>query len=306
MNKSVFGQPKQKGRWLSIFGVILSLIALALASATYLKNSSSVVTNAGNPKTEIISEQPIPSLLARMDHTGELHAGYGVYPPYTQEDPNTKAVSGFSVAIVEQIAKELNVRIVWHRLNWNTMAADLKRGEYDIIADPIFQTIPRAREFAFTEPYAYFADGIAVVRKKENRFKSFASLDQKGVKIAVGKGWASETLVKTRFTKAEIVTILTSNDLLQVFNEVLAGRADVAVADGGDAKRFMQEHPKEVKALGLDTPPAFMPAGFALRFSDKASADFFSVALRNLRYTGILDALAQRYDIPAMTLRGPQ
>src|SRR5207249_269036 len=84
-------------------------------------------------------------LLERIEKTGELHAGYGVYPPYTQEDPNTKKVSGFSVDLIEQIAKELKCKVAWHRLNWNTMSADLKRGEYDLIADPIFQTIPRAR-----------------------------------------------------------------------------------------------------------------------------------------------------------------
>ena len=38
-----------------------------------------------------------------------------------------------------------------------------KVGKLGIIADPIFQTILRAREFSFTEPFAYFADGIAVL-----------------------------------------------------------------------------------------------------------------------------------------------
>ena len=82
------------------------------------------------------------TLLDRIEKTGVLDAGYGVYPPYTQEDPNTKQVSGYSVEIIETICIELNCKVVWHRLNWNTMSADLKRGEYDVIADPIFETIP--------------------------------------------------------------------------------------------------------------------------------------------------------------------
>ena len=117
-----------------------------------------------------------PGLLDRVNAQGELHAGYGVYPPYTQEDPNTKKISGFSVEIVEQIGRELSVKVVWHRINWNTMAADLKRGQFDVIADPIFQTIPRAREFSFSAPYAYFADGIAVIRKEDDRLKAFDDL----------------------------------------------------------------------------------------------------------------------------------
>ncbi len=241
----------------------------------------------------------VPGLLERLDKTGELHAGYGVYPPYTKENPNTKEVSGFSVDVINQIAKELKSKVVWHRLNWNTMSADLKRGEYDVIADPIFQTIPRAREFAFTAPYAYFADGIAVVRKDEKRFDSFDSLDQEGIIVAVGQGWASETLVRSRFTKAKIVPVQTATDLLQVFNEVVAGRVDVAVADAADAKRFVREHPNEVMALFLENPPAFMPAGFALRPDDRESAEFLTVCLRNLKATGVLEGIARRYDLPS-------
>jgi len=243
------------------------------------------------------TQTDLPGILAQIDKKGELHAGYGVYPPYTMEDPNSRAVSGYSVEIINEIANQLHCRVVWHRLNWNTMSADLRRGEYDVIADPIFQTIPRAREFAFSEPYAYFADGIAVVRKNERRFTDFQSLDQKGITVAVGQGWASETLVKARFNRARILSVQTSTDLLQVFNEVLSGRADVAVADGADAERFVGEHPGEVRALWLDQPPAAMPAGFALRPGDLKGAAFLSVCLRNLRSTGVLEGLEQKYKI---------
>ncbi len=269
----------------SFVAVLLGIVALVVALMAWQSKSASP---SGNRE---------PGLLARIDATGELHAGYGVYPPYTMENPNTKAVSGFSVEVIEQIGKELKCKVVWHRLNWNTMSADLKRGEYDVIADPIFQTIPRAREFAFTSPYAFFGDGIAVVRKDDARFTTFESLDREGITIAVGQGWASETLVKTSFTKPTIVSVQTSTDLLQLFNEVVAGRADVAVADAADAKRFVDEHPDSVKALWVENPPAAMPAGFALRPDDQNGAAFLTVCLRNLRSTGVLDALARKYEV---------
>jgi ABC-type amino acid transport substrate-binding protein len=270
------------------FAVGLAVVAVLISLAAFLSKK---------PHAGVAGPLAPAGLVERINTSSELHAGYGVYPPYTQEDPNTKRVSGFSVEIIEQIAKELKCKVVWHRLNWNTMSADLKRGEYDVIADPIFQTIPRAREFAFTEPYAYFPDGIAVVRKGEDRFTGFDSLDRQSITIAVGQGWASETLVKARFTKAKIVTVQTATDLLQLFNEVVAGRADVAVADGADAARFVKEHPDAVKALWMDSPPAAMPAGFALRPSDANGAEFLTVCLRNLKSTGVLDALAHKYEI---------
>lgn len=284
--------PKSNSRQFAftIFALVFSVLALFIS----LTKESKPLKEGPEDNT-----RKVPGLLQRIERTGELHAGYGVYPPYTKENPNTQEVTGFSIDIINQIARELKCNVVWHRLNWNTMSADLKRGEYDVIADPIFQTIPRAREFAFTQPYAYFADGIAVVRKEENRFDSFRSLDQKGIKIAVGQGWASETLVRSSFTKATIVPVQTASDLLQVFNEVVTRRADVAVADAADAQRFVQEHANEVKALFMNNPPAFMPAGFALRPDDQEGAEFLSVCLRNMKATGVLDALARHYELPA-------
>ncbi len=272
----------------SKIALLLSIIALFIALISFF---------AKNNRPVLLKEEGPQGLLDNINKYREIHVGYGVYPPYTMEDPNTGKVSGFSAQIIEEIGAELECKIVWHRINWNTLSADLKRGEYDVIADPIFQTIPRAREFAFSEPYAYFADGIAVVRKDESRFTDFSSLDQRGIVINVGQGWASETLVKFRFNRAIIRTVQTSNDLLQVFNDVVAGRADVAIADGPDAQRFVLEHPTIVKALWLDSPPARIPAGFALRPSDREGAEFLTVCLRNLESIGLLDVLAQKFGV---------
>lgn len=278
------------------FGISVLALSLSLVALTVAIWHLHTATTASLPTS---SSSTVPGLLERIGRTGELHAAYGVYPPYTMEDPNTKAVSGFSVEVINHIASELNCRVVWHRMNWNTMSADLKRGEYDVIADPIFQTIPRAREFAFSAPYAYFSDGIVVVGKNDNRFAKFDDLDVPNIRISVGLGWASETLVKSRFTKATILPVQTSTDLLQVFNGVLSGRADAAVADGADAARFAREHPSEVKVLFLNNPPAYFPAGFALRLDDRQGADFLSESIRTLASTGTLGDLAKRYGIPS-------
>lgn len=295
MNKSINSDNVKRTshvRW----ALIIALLALVLAAlALFVKPSAQLGTG------EIIKQD---GLLARIEKSGELHAGYGVVPPYSQEDPNTKAVSGFTVELIEQIAKELKCKVVWHRINWNTMSADLKRGEFDVIAEPILQTIPRAREFAFTDPYAYLPDGIAVVKKAETRFAQFTDLDRADITISVGQGWASEMLVRSRFTKAKIVSVQITSDLLQVFNDVIAGRADVAVVDGADAERFVKEHPDQVKALWLENPPAAMPAGFALRATDAEGARFLEISLRYLKATGVVDALAKKYGVT--TLKNPQ
>lgn len=285
-------------RRLAVIGLAVACVALAVSGVTLLRGTPPRV-----PASTVPSVPGEAGMLARIEKTGELHAGYGVYPPYTQEDPVTRRVSGFSVDLVEQICKELKCKVVWHRLNWTTMAADLRRGEFDVIGDPIYLTIPRAREFSFSEPYAYFPDGIAVVRKGDTRFTSFEGLDRPGIKIVVGQGRGSEALVRSRLTKPTIVSIQTATDTLQVFNEVLGGRADLTIVDGPDAIRFAKQHPDAVDVLWLSRPPAVIPAAFALRLGDTRSAEFLNASLRSLEANGVLETLARKYEIPSLVPR---
>jgi ABC-type amino acid transport substrate-binding protein len=120
------------------------------------------------------------------------------------------------------------------------------------------------------------------------------------ITLAVGKGWASESLIRVRLPKAKIVSVDTSTDLLQLFNELSSGRVEATISDGPSAQRFVKEHSNDVKALWLDDPPAFMPAGFALRPTDRTGADFMNVCLRYLKSIGALSALRAKYGLPAV------
>src|SRR5688572_112037 len=97
---------------LTYSAVVLAVVAIAISIVAYRRSET---------QRDSLRSTGVQTLLQRIDETHELHAGYGVYPPYTQEDPNNHVVSGLSVDILQQIADELGCRIVWHRLNWNTM-----------------------------------------------------------------------------------------------------------------------------------------------------------------------------------------
>lgn len=270
----------------------MALVALVISGFALSRNfnqPSALSTVSSDPS--MLS--PILSDLAR----GKLVVAYGGYPPYTQEDPKTGTVTGLSVDLVNEIAAQLNVKVVWKKINWNTMAADMKRGEIDFIADPIFETIPRAREFSFTEPYAYVPSAIGIIRKGNKAYGSLDDLNDPSVKIAVGQGTAEETLLRVRAPKAEIIGVQTGNDTAAAANLILSGRADIAILTLSDAHRFMAAHPEKLEALWEISPPAFMPAGFALQLNDQLGAAFLNVAIRNLRYTGAIGALAKRYQI---------
>ena len=134
------------GQWLLW---IVALTALVLAGLAYWQQASS------GPRAAAAHL----GLIDNIDRFGEIRAGYGVFPPYTLEDPKTGKVSGISVDIVNEIGRQLGVPVQWKKFNWNTMKADLDRGEFDLLADAVFETPARAREMTFTEPYAFLPIG---------------------------------------------------------------------------------------------------------------------------------------------------
>lgn len=274
---------------LGIFALVVAVLALVLAAYGVFRPSSP--RPSASPAS---SESP---LLGRLDRTNVIRAGYGVYPPYTQEDPKTGKVSGVSVDIVEELAREIGAKVEWRRLNWNTMAADLKRGEFDVVADPIFQTPQRARELTFTEPYSYFPIGIGIVRRGDRRFASFDAINTASVTAAVGQGTGEEALVKARAPKAKLLSVPIGQDSAAPINSVLTGRADIAISNIEDAKRFTGAHAGQLDMLWADTPPAYAPAGFALRFGDTAGAQFLNVAIRNMKGSGVLKRIAGQHDV---------
>jgi ABC-type amino acid transport substrate-binding protein len=236
-------------------------------------------------------------LVENIDRTGKLRVGYGVFPPFTQEDPTTHQVSGVSVDIMNEIGRQLGVEVEWHRFNWNTMKADLQRGEFDVLADAIFQTPARGREMTFTEPYAYFAIGIGVVRRSEDRFTLFGDINNPSVRVAVGQGFAEETFVRARAPRANINSVPSATDTAAPINAVVTGRADIAIVNLEDAKRFVSANSRDLKMLWDQDPPAYVPAGFVVRFGDLTGAQFLDVSLRNLRATGVLHDVAAKHGV---------
>jgi ABC-type amino acid transport substrate-binding protein len=279
--------PKPRSGNLALFVAVLALITAGFALYKPVTNRVSASS------ADQTSQSPI---LKALD-SGILTVGFGGYPPYTQEDPRTGAVTGLSVDLINQIASQLNVKVAWKKFNWNTMAAEMKSGEINFIADPIFETIPRAREFTFTEPYAYVPTAIGVIRKGGKRFASFDDLNDASIKVAVGQGFAEETLLRARDPKSDVIAVQTGSDTAAAANLVLSGRADIAILTLSDANRFIAANPDKLEALWTDNPPAYMPAGFALRMGDQLGASFLNIAIRNLKYTGAIGSLAKRYQL---------
>jgi ABC-type amino acid transport substrate-binding protein len=238
------------------------------------------------------------SVLDSVRATRLLRIGFEGYPPFASQDPRTGSMSGYSVDLATRIADEAGWKIEWIKTSADTKIADLKTGKFDVMVEPIFETIPRAREVTFTQPFNYNGFASAIVRSQEHRFKVFTDLDKPGIKVVVRQGYTDEAYAK-EWLKYATVVALRVEDTSLIFLDVLSGKADVALADTSQVKVFHKEHQKETDMLFTNPPPAFVPAGFMLPQGDFVATNFFNSALSYLDANGVLDALDQKYDVSA-------
>ena len=90
-----------------------------------------------------------------------------------------------------------------------------------------------------------FVDGKRPLTRREfrDRFTSIEAINQPGVRVIANPGSANEVFARANFTRA---TVTIHHDNATVFDELVAGRADVMVTDGLEADHQAQLHPELV------------------------------------------------------------
>ncbi len=278
---------------------ILPWIALSVATLSLAISLTSLT--ARRPKGGNHSHSA-ESMLQRIKRDSVLRVGYGGFPPYTiidlkEEDPN-KRVKGFSADIVNEIASRCSppLKVEWHIMNWETQKADLDSRKFDFVADPVYETVPRALEFNFTDPYSYFGIALALVKKNDQRFKTFTDLDRRDITIAIAEGWASTEYARQHLTKPRLKIIPVGGDAYVQLDDVLMGRSDVALQDSPTVVQYANAHPGKVRILWLDKPPSIVPGCFTLRLEDTDLLRFLNSCIHTMKADGTIARLDKKWN----------
>src|SRR5438067_686205 len=71
------------------------------------------------------------SAIAEIVSRGEMRVGYLVWEPCVTRSPDTGKLGGIFPAMIEQIATNLNVKVVWKETTLANFAAGLNTGQFD-------------------------------------------------------------------------------------------------------------------------------------------------------------------------------
>ncbi|WP_020669929.1 transporter substrate-binding domain-containing protein [Amycolatopsis nigrescens] len=187
----------------------------------------------------------------------------GDYRPFTYLDPATGQWSGIDLELAADLAQRLGVRATIVPTTWKTLMDDLGR-KCDLGMGGISVTLDRAKAGFFSEPY--LRDGKTPITRCENagRFQTLAQIDQPGVRAIVNPGGTNEQFADANLKQATIVRHPDNNT---IFQEVIAGRADLMITDATETRWQAKQHP-ELCAVHPDQPFTFSEKAYLLPRGD--------------------------------------
>jgi cyclohexadienyl dehydratase len=188
--------------------------------------------------------------LDRIRAAGVLRVGTtGDYTPFSLKQPDG-SYQGADVDMAHDLAGRLGVGIDFVATVWVDLLDHFLADRFDIAMGGVTVTAARALKAFFSIPT--FVDGKRPLARREyrDRFTNFAAIDQPGVRVIANPGSANEAFVRAHFRQA---TVIIHHDNASVFDELVAGRADVMITDGLEADHQAQLHP-ELCAVPVAAP----------------------------------------------------
>ena len=187
--------------------------------------------------------------------------------------------------MARNLAASLDAELLLVETSWPTLVDDLMAGRFDIAMSGVSRTLTRARAGLFS--HAYHVGGKTAIARCQDRqrFGSLASIDRPGVRIIVNPGGTNEGFVDANITRA---TIVRHHDNASIFDEIIAGRADVMITDAIEVRHKTGQH----EALCASMPGStltYQEKGY-LMLNDQRLQDYVNLWLAQRRGDGRLEA----------------
>jgi cyclohexadienyl dehydratase len=230
-------------------------------------------------------ESVLDTVLAR----GEVKVcSTGDYRPFTHLDSATGRWEGIDIDMARDLAQRLGVRLTLVRTTWSNLMEDL--GETcDLAMGGISVTTERAKQAFYSDPY--LVDGKTPITRCENaeRFGTMEQIDRPGVRVVVNPGGTNEEFADANLENATIVRHPDNNT---IFEEILAGRADLMITDATET-RWQSKQLPELCAVHPDQPFTFSEKAYLLPRGDVVLRAWVNEWLHIARNDGTYARFAQ-------------
>jgi cyclohexadienyl dehydratase len=233
------------------------------------------------------------SLLDQILERGTLRVGTtGDYPPFSELDQATSTYKGYEIDVANQLAADLGVKVEFVPTTWDTLAAGIQAGKYDVAASGITLTLDRLKTVGFSTAYLDSPLLPLVQAKDAGKYAVWRDLDKEGVRIAVMSGTSAEGSAQKNFTKAEIVPIVAP---ALDYQELLAGKVDAAITDTVFIKKTLAQYADKLVAVDPTHPIEGQPNAMMTVRDDYVWRNWLDTWIALQTQSGFFDALFAKW-----------
>lgn len=241
---------------------------------------------SGDGSSASASQSDEPSRLETVADSGVLKVcTTGDYRPFTYLDPETGEYTGIDIDMVEDLAQRLEVEVEYVPTTWATLMPDFL-GKCDIGVGGISISLERAAQAFYTEPT--LDEGKTPITLCENveKYDTVEEINQPGVRSITPIGGTNEKFADEHYPDGEVIRYEDNNT---IFDEIIAGRADVMTTDASETMWVANEHP-ELCAVHPEEPFNFSQKAYLLPQGDVEFREYVDQWLNMAKNDGTYDA----------------
>ncbi|MDD5586300.1 MAG: transporter substrate-binding domain-containing protein [Alphaproteobacteria bacterium] len=277
-------------------------IILAVLISAVLASTATYYLGAARYDTPAAAKE---SRLEQIKRTGVLRCGYIIWPPVLTKDPNTGKIGGLFPDLIEEIGKQLSVKIEWTtEMASGQMFSDMALNKYDMGCMAYFVTPGRVREGSMTLPVLYWPTFL-YARANDTRFENnYARANDPAVTFATMDGEFSSIGAQEFFPKASTASVPQISSSAELLSLVVSKKADLVVTEPLTYLDYLKSNPgtlHQVKGKPVFVGAASMP--LPAREPDLKEA--IDGTLTYLQGLGFIDKLLSKYEMPEMKFLRP-
>lgn len=246
------------------------------------------------PKGSDVAATQQETTLARVMRTKKLRCAYWLWPNLIERNPNTGAMSGAFVDIINEVGKALGAEIVWQQeAGFDDFITLANSDKVDAACGP-FIPGPFLRPLAhFTAPVLY-ADFDIYVRTGDKRFNaSKDELNKKETNLLSLEGTGGHYFAVNMFPNATQKTLPGVLGAGQPLLDVKSGKADATVAEQLTATRFLDNNQNSLVKLRWNNKAliTLTHTPFVTKVDDMAWANTLDKIIADLIDFGVVEQI---------------
>ena len=235
------------------------------------------------------------SKLDSIQKNGELRVGTtGDWDPMSMKDPATNKYKGFDIDVMNELAKDLGVKVKFVPAEWKTIVSGITSERYDI-STSVTKTPKRAEVAGFTDTYYKYGTVPLVLKKNLSKFSTWDSLNNSSVTIATTLGTSQEEKAKEFFPKSKLNSVEAP---ARDFQEVLAGRADGNITSSTEANKLVIKYPQLAIVPDGEKNPAFL--AMMVPKGDNKWNNYVNEWIKKKKSSGFFTKLLAKYNLKSL------